>query len=199
MTDPSQTCPPAWREHNTNKVRACGRPVSSSESCPATLYSVNQQYSRLCGRVIGYQVESPDGFFSFMQCMVLTEATWMVLVSPMEIHIIIFHIWNYVAGAYENHVDHTISNCPCSSAPGFGPRTSIIGSTFYCESGNPTDSFPAVRIFTNTNSGMGSSVKVPAAVVPSLPHGSVYSYPPKHLIGLRCVFVLMSPLAMKMS
>ena len=26
MTDPSQQCPPAWREYNTSGVRACGRP-----------------------------------------------------------------------------------------------------------------------------------------------------------------------------
>ena len=31
MTDPSQQCSPAWREYNTSGVRACGRPVSSSE------------------------------------------------------------------------------------------------------------------------------------------------------------------------
>ena len=39
-----------------------------------------------------------------------------------------------------------------------------------------------------THSGMGSSVKVPAAVVPSLPQGSVYSYPPTQPIALNsCV------------
>ena len=32
-------------------------------------------------------------------------------------------------------------------------------------------------------------MKVPVAVVlPNLSHGSVYSYPPAQLIGLRCVF-----------
>ena len=36
-----------------------------------------------------------------------------------------------------------------------------------------------------THSGMGSSVKVPAAVVPSLPHGLVYSFLPAQPIELR--------------
>ena len=27
MTDPSQQCPPAWREYNYPQFRACGRPV----------------------------------------------------------------------------------------------------------------------------------------------------------------------------
>ena len=30
MTNPSQQCPPAWREYNTNGMRACGRPVTNS-------------------------------------------------------------------------------------------------------------------------------------------------------------------------
>ena len=64
MSDPSQQCPPAWREYNTSGIRACGRPVSSSGiSYPATLYPTNKQYSRVCGRVIGYQVGTPDGFY----------------------------------------------------------------------------------------------------------------------------------------
>ena len=62
MTDPSQQCPPAWREYSTSGVRACGRPASNGGSRPATLYPTNRQYSRVCGRVIGFQVGSPDGF-----------------------------------------------------------------------------------------------------------------------------------------
>ena len=62
MTDPSQQCPPAWREYNTSGVRACGRPVSSGGSRPANFYTIDRQYRRVCGRIIGYQVGSPDGF-----------------------------------------------------------------------------------------------------------------------------------------
>ena len=33
MSDPSQQCPPAWREYNTSRVRACGRTYSTEGSC----------------------------------------------------------------------------------------------------------------------------------------------------------------------
>ena len=114
------------------------------------------------------------------------------------------HIWSYIAGAYENRLYHKLSNCPCSSALGIGSQTSIVAAISTVNLlGNPTDSFPAVRIFTSDRLWDGeqcegtccSGTKSPS----SLPHGSVYSFLPKHLIGLRCVFVLMSPLAMKMS
>ena len=45
MSDPSQQCPSAWREYNSNGVRACGRPATSRGSCPATTYSTGHQYS----------------------------------------------------------------------------------------------------------------------------------------------------------
>ena len=38
MTDPSQQCPSAWREYNTSRVKACGRPDNSTGSCAAEFY-----------------------------------------------------------------------------------------------------------------------------------------------------------------
>ena len=63
MSDPSQQCPSAWREYNTSRVRACGRPFNLEGSCAVTDYSlIGRQYSRVCGRLIGYQIGSPDAF-----------------------------------------------------------------------------------------------------------------------------------------
>ena len=63
MTNPSQQCPPAWREYNTNGVRACGRATSTEGSCSTITYMAdNIAYSRVCGQVIGYQIGSPDAF-----------------------------------------------------------------------------------------------------------------------------------------
>ena len=45
--------------------------------------------------------------------------------------------------------------------------------------------------------GMASSVKVPAAMVPTLPHGSVYSFLLPQLKWLKCVFVAMKVLIEK--
>ena len=38
MTDPSQQCPPAWREYNTSGIRACGRASSNEGSCSSVAY-----------------------------------------------------------------------------------------------------------------------------------------------------------------
>ena len=40
--------------------------------------------------------------------------------------------------------------------------------------------------------GMASSVKVPVALVPTLPHGSVYSFLLQQLMQLKSVFVVIS-------
>ena len=186
MTDPSQQCPPAWREYNTSGVRACGRPVSNviNGTCPSMFYSTNRQYSRVCGRVIGFQVGSPDGFNPTHDSQLTMDG---VIIGHGASH---HHIWSYIAGATDRSSFHRQSNCPCSSTAGVTPnamQSQMIADNYYCESGNPTNSFPNNIIYSIQviPSGMASSVKVPAAVVPSLPHGSVYSCLPKQPIELR--------------
>ena len=36
MTDPLQSCPPAWRQNTANGVRVCGRPITSNNMCHGT-------------------------------------------------------------------------------------------------------------------------------------------------------------------
>jgi dynein heavy chain len=97
MTDPSQQCPPAWREYNTSGVRACGRPVSDDimGTCPSTFHSTNRQYSKVCGRVIGFQVGSPDGFNPTHARPTMDG----IVISHGESQ---HHIWSYIAGATES-------------------------------------------------------------------------------------------------
>ena len=138
MTDPSQQCPLAWREYNTSGVRGCGRPLSQNGSRPANFYTINQQYSRVCGRIIGYQVGSPDGFNQF-HGMISLNQDYMDGVSitygnPRH------HIWTYVVGTYETHPVYYHSSCPCSSTQGVGPPE-FIGNNYYCESGNPNETW----------------------------------------------------------
>ena len=45
MTNPSEQCPAAWREYNTNGVRACGR---VDIGCQGTFYPTGGQYSKVC-------------------------------------------------------------------------------------------------------------------------------------------------------
>ena len=143
MTDPSQQCPPAWREYNTSGVRACGRPASNN--CPSTLFPTNQQYSRVCGRVIGYQVGTPDGFFPFHTVSATLDQGYMDGVSITHGELQRHHIWSYVAGHSQENIRHRVGNCPCSPEEGSSPPL-WVGNNYYCESGNPTDSVSFVTI-----------------------------------------------------
>ena len=171
MSDPSQQCPSAWREYNTSGIRACGRPVTSNGSCPSTTYSTNRQYNKVCGRVIGYQVASPDAFNTEHQSDRSINGFYVDGVSithgsPRN------HIWSYVAGVHENLTNAEFV-CPCSSQDARQPP-SFVGDNYYCESGNPTDTW--MVNFSLTSYGMVNSVRMKALAAPlSLLHGSVWN------------------------
>ena len=63
MSDPTQTCPPAW-ELITTPRRSCARPSNaSSRSCYSAMFPTQgMQYSQACGRIVGYQIGQPQGF-----------------------------------------------------------------------------------------------------------------------------------------
>jgi hypothetical protein len=143
MTDPSQQCPSAWREYNTNQFRACGRPVSSVATRPSQIFPISHQYSKVCGRVIGIQVASPDAFNhgrsrgindSYIDGVSITHG------SPRH------HIWSYVGSVSEIAKDRNA--CPCGSSSGTQPQ-SFVGNNYYCESGNhPTEDWRG-QVFPN--------------------------------------------------
>ena len=141
MRDPTQQCPSAWRLYNISGFRACGRPNASEGSYAAATYSVNFQYRKVCGRVVGYQFGSPDGFLSGNISQGYVDGISITRGSPRE------HVWTYAAGVTENGSIRAQNNCPCSSMPGSG-APSFVGMNYYCESGNPTDTF-AGQLYTN--------------------------------------------------
>ena len=195
MTDPSQQCPPHWREYNTSGVKSCGRPASN-RGCHTTFYNINgsYNYSKVCGRVIGFQVGSPDAFNP--SCSEPLTMDGIVISHGESQH----HIWSYIASLTESSTSHMIANCPCSSRAGAEPPLPInIMNNYYCESGNPTISVPLMKLYANDPlwDGEQMSVKVPAAMVPNLPHASVWSCPPSQLIRLRWPFVVMNTPIMK--
>ena len=130
MSDPSQQCPSAWREFNSNGIRTCARQISNTGSCPGNIYSVNHQYSRVCGRLLGYQIGSTDAFSLNLALTIDEKYLDGVSIThgmPRE------HVWSYVAGASEQgSCDGGIRNCPCS--PGGPAPPSFVGNNFYCES-----------------------------------------------------------------
>ena len=141
MSDPSQQCPSAWREYNTNQFRACGRPASSVTSRPSQIFPISHQYSKVCGRVIGIQVASPDAFHSIRDINeVYMDGVSITHGSPRH------HIWSYV-GSYSEITTYYLNACPCDYSGAIQPQ-SFVGSNYYCESGNPTHNWEG-RVFPN--------------------------------------------------
>ncbi len=132
--DPTEQCPPTWREYNENGVRACGRPFSTQGSCATTNYSSRYEYSKVCGRVIGYQVASPDAFRRFGDDGIDIDGVNITSGEERQ------HIWSFVAGITEGLPSRSGSNCPCSNASDqqSGPQM-FIDNNFFCESGNPSN------------------------------------------------------------
>ena len=148
MSNPSQQCPSTWREYNTSSgIRACGRPATSSGSCPSTTYSTNRQYRKVCGRVIGYQVASTDAFDTHHHQSdnsidgFYVDGVSISHGSPRN------HIWSYAAGVNEN-LANVAFVCPCSSQDAARPPM-FVGDNYYCESGNPNDTWTDGQIFSN--------------------------------------------------
>ena len=134
MSDPSQQCPPAWKEYNESGVRACGRPDSKTGSCPSVQFVSYQQYSRVCERIIGYQYATPDAFQPYPPHNICTNLDGINITHGANCS----HIWSYVAGINQNASSQSVFKCPCSTdnEQVAGPPPSI-GNRYYCESGNP--------------------------------------------------------------
>ena len=142
MTEPSQQCPSAWREYNSDRGRACGSPVNSIGSCAAVIYFTNRQYSRVCGRIIGYQVASPDAFGRFNNRNGDLDGVIISHGAQQE------YIWSFAAGVTERSSQHRQNNCPCSPEAGTQPPANI-GGNYFCESGNPNNDFERGRLYSS--------------------------------------------------
>ena len=61
MSDPTQTCPPAW-ELITTPRRSCARHSNATSlSCYSAMFLTQSiQCSKVCGRITGYQVGQPE-------------------------------------------------------------------------------------------------------------------------------------------
>ena len=136
MSNPTETCPPAWVEYTSDGIRACRRPNSPGGSCPGTVYPINDHmYSKVCGSVIGYQLGSTDAFargagtsIQFTIDQAYVDGISITHGSPRN------HIWSYAAGANEvqqRGPDCSPNTCPCSGGPDSPP---YVGNRYYCES-----------------------------------------------------------------
>ena len=129
MSDPSQQCPPTWRNYNTSGVRACGR--QETQSCSSTTYITGRLYSKVCGRVIGYQVVSPDAFHPDGDInQAYADGVSITYGQPRT------HIWSYVGG-YTDFLERP-DTCPCTYSNST-PPPEFVGDNYYCESANKAE------------------------------------------------------------
>lgn len=153
VSDPLQQCPPAWREYSANGVRGCGCPRNLSYlSCSSMRYSSSYQYRRVCGRVTGYQVGSTDVFYTQNPSI---DTAYVDGVSITTSGVPCIHVWTYVAGLSEQLIPGLeTSSCPCrlqgTSYTAQVPP-SFVGNNYYCESGNPLNTYQQSDRLTYTN------------------------------------------------
>ena len=142
MTDASQNCPSEFLLYTASGRRTCGKNSMWGSSCEPKIFSSRGiSYTHVCGKAIAYQFGTPDGATNsihnhnidavYMDGLSITHG------SPRQ------HIWSLMIGvhAHKNYPD----NCPCA---GGLPLPAFVGNDYFCESGNPTDSW-AVQFYPN--------------------------------------------------
>ena len=134
MSDPTQTCPPAWELIATPR-RSCARPSNAGTySCYSAMFPTQGiQYSQVCGRIIGYQVGQPQAFILSEGSSIdgrYVDGVSLTYGSPRQ------HIWTFanVLDEYQHNYD---SKCPCTDV---NKRYNInipsfIGNDYFCETG----------------------------------------------------------------
>ena len=148
MSNSSQQCPSAWIEYNSNGIRSCRRPHSSSGSCSGTSYTTGRQYSKVCGRTIGYQIGATDGYGNAVTDSIDSYYVYGVSFThgtPRN------HIWTLASGVTEGGYWTPIYDCPCAdpSNPNNTVVPSFVGDNYYCESGNPTNTYELYHLYSS--------------------------------------------------
>ena len=137
MSDPTQTCPPAW-ELITTPRRSCARPSNAARgTCYSAMFPTQGiQCSQVCGRIIGYQFGYQEAFAAARSGSTINDhyvdGVSLTCGSPRQ------HIWTF-ANALDEYPHYYESKCPCTSATEqhtiFIP--SFVGNDYFCEIGVP--------------------------------------------------------------
>lgn len=136
MADPSQQCPDSWQNFTLPRA-SCGKKTNAP--CDSlNISAFGASYQMVCGRFRGYMVGTPDAFNKQSDSVLPTnietyyvDGVSITYGSPGNRH----HVYTYAAGLVETY---TNSSCPC--AGGVAPPQ-LVGSDYYCESGNPGPGF----------------------------------------------------------
>ncbi|KAL5479131.1 hypothetical protein EMCRGX_G022614 [Ephydatia muelleri] len=145
MTDPTQKCPNSWQKI-TSPRPSCGKkysgPVVPCDSL--NIPTSGASYQKVCGRFRGYQKGSPDAFHNFIPTTLETYYVDGITVTyglPGSRH----HVFTYAAS--HNEISGEVTACPCTGDGDSAP-TSIVGSDYYCESGNLGPNYVATEVYS---------------------------------------------------
>ena len=135
MSDPTQTCPPAW-ELITAPRRSCARPSNADHrSCYSAVFPTQgTQYSQVCGRIIGYQVGAPQAFVASIGRTInerYVDGVSLTYGSPRQ------HIWTFADALDEADPNNDESRCTCTDSSRPNPPPSFVGNDYFCETGVP--------------------------------------------------------------
>ena len=134
MSNPTQTCPPAW-ELITTPRRSCARPSNAGIfTCYSAIFATQAsiQYSQVCGRIIGYQVGQPEAFSASLEDIDqrYVDGVSLTYGNPRQ------HIWTFANAMLEAQ---GFFSCPCTNTNEQGTVfiPSFVGNDYFCETGVP--------------------------------------------------------------
>ena len=147
MTDPSQQCPSAWMEYSSGGVRACERIQNVAGGCDGATFKTNCSYNKICGRATGYQVGGSAAFGWTTQQTVDSYYLYGLSLtrgSPRQ------HIWTFATGITEGDHSRADWHCPCADPtnPSNEEIPSFVGDNYFCESGNPTNTYISYNLYS---------------------------------------------------
>ena len=103
----------------------------------------------MCGRAIGYQYGTPDVFGYDAINSIDSYYVYGVSITHGTPH---NHIWMLATGLCEcSHSICPSCSCPCADPdnPDNAVVPTFVGSNYYCESGNPTNTYGTHYLYTS--------------------------------------------------
>ena len=136
-------CPEPLERFAVNGRWYCRR---TGAGCTSVHFSaLGKDYTAVCGMVEGYQYGSMDAFETSSTSInsVYLDGISITHGSPRQ------HIWSYVVGDVANPTSSRSDSCPCTAQGTTSTVPSVIGSDYYCSSGNAGSSDSPAVVHTN--------------------------------------------------
>ena len=136
------------------------------------------QYSQVCGRIVGYQVGTPNAFFTFsidgqnIDGYYLGDISLTHGQSPRQ------HIWSFVGAVGEGYT-RIQSLCPCTRNTSIEYVPPFVGSDYFCDTAIRDNSWQEGVFYSNDPhwDGQGCESTSIVAVSSTIHHGSAKHFP----------------------